>query len=49
LKELLTISPDFIPAKVYEYQLESNSSIKAELLENLKQKYPEHWIVKQLK
>ncbi len=40
--------PDCIPIKVYSWQLEDNKKTKEKKYKELKQKYPNHWIVKQL-
>ena len=39
---------DFIPLKVYSWQLEKNPLIKQQKYEKLKQEHPEHWIVLQI-
>ncbi len=40
--------PDCIPIKVYSWQLEENKKTKEKKYKELKQKYPDHWIVKQI-
>jgi len=40
--------PDCIPIKVYSWQLEDNKKTKEKKYKELKQKYPNHWIVKQI-
>jgi hypothetical protein len=45
---ILSTNPDFIPAKVYSWQLEKNSAIKQRKYTELKTNYPNHWIVKQI-
>jgi hypothetical protein len=46
IKNLLEIEPDFIPAKVYSWQLEIIPAIRQYKYNNLKSNYPSHWIVK---
>jgi len=48
IKQLLLISPNFIPAKVYSWRLEKDLTIKQEKYEELKTMYPNHWIVRQI-
>lgn len=48
LNLLLTLDPNYIPALVYDYNLEDDKEIAKLKLEKLKKKYPNHWIVKQL-
>ena len=40
--------PDCIPIKVYSWQLEDNKKTKEKKYKELKQNYPNHWIVKQI-
>ncbi len=37
--------PDFIPFKVYSWQLEKDPEIKKEKYKELKKNYPKHWII----
>ena len=48
IMELRKADPSFIPAMVYEYQFERDATRSAQLLSNLKAKYKNHWIVRQL-
>ena len=48
ISNLREIDPDFIPAKVYKYQLEKNKKNSKALLKELKENHPKHWIVKTL-
>ncbi|MDA3812031.1 MAG: hypothetical protein PF518_17065 [Spirochaetaceae bacterium] len=47
--DLADLRPDFIPGQVYLYQLEGNPEKKQQMLNDLKKKYPDHWIIKNLK
>lgn len=40
--------PDFIPFKVYSWQLEKDPEIKKEKYKELKKNYPKHWIIAQI-
>jgi hypothetical protein len=48
LQDLLTIDPEFVPAKVYQLRLEEDQSKTAAMLEELKSKYGQHWALKGL-
>jgi hypothetical protein len=48
INDLLSISPDFIPAKVYSWQLERDPAIKQRKYTELKANHPNHWIVRQI-
>ncbi len=48
ISKLREVDPIFIPAKVYEYQLEKNEKKSEALLKDLKGNHPKHWIVKTL-
>jgi tetratricopeptide (TPR) repeat protein len=48
LSRLLAVDPDFIPALVYQWQLEKDPEKKAEYYKRLKKDHPKHWIVKQI-
>jgi hypothetical protein len=46
-ENLLTIDPEFIPALFYSYRLEPDKSLAKKKLKDLKDKYPDHWMLKQ--
>lgn len=46
--ELALVDPDFIPAKCYLYRFEKDKDKAGKMLNELKNKHPDHWIVKQL-
>ena len=46
LEQLLSIAPDFIPAKVYSWKPENNPDVKLKKNIELKFIYPDYWIVK---
>lgn len=48
IAELRKVDPNFIPAKAYEYRLETDKEKAKILLKDLKEKHKNHWIVKQL-
>ena len=48
LNHILNLYPDFIPFQVYSWQLEKDKKVKESKYKNLKNKYPKHWIVKQI-
>ena len=48
LNDVLNLYPDFIPFQVYSWQLEKDKKVKENKYKNLKNKYPKHWIVKQI-
>ena len=48
INEILLIHPDFVPAKVYSWQLEENPAIKQRKYNELKRNHPNHWIVRQI-
>jgi len=48
INELLLIQPDFVPAKVYSWQLEEDPSVKQRKYNELKRDHPNHWIVRQI-
>jgi tetratricopeptide (TPR) repeat protein len=45
---LLKLKPDFVPAKLYSWQLETNEKEQQRKYIELKTKYPQHWIVVQI-
>ena len=45
---ILSTSSNFIPAKVYSWQLETNSAEKRRKYRALKNNHPNHWIVRQI-
>jgi len=47
-KMSLQFYPNSIPLLVYNYRLEQDPTIKQQELTNLKNKYPKHWMVKDL-
>ena len=47
-KMSLEFYPNSIPLLVYNYRLEEDPSKQKEMLKELKAKYPEHWMVKDL-
>jgi hypothetical protein len=48
INEILSENPDFVPAKVYSWQLETDPVIKQRKYNELKTNYPRHWIVRQI-
>ncbi len=48
LRELLSLDNEFVPARVYEWQMEDDETRKAELYKVLKETWPDHWIVSQI-
>ena len=48
INELLLIQPDFVPAKVYSWQLEEDPAVKQRKYNELKRDHPNHWIVRQI-
>jgi len=48
INAILATNPDFIPAKVYSWQLETDSVRKQIKYNDLKTKNPNHWIVVQI-
>jgi hypothetical protein len=48
INDLLSTNPDYIPAKVYSWQLESDPTIKQRKYAELKANHPTHWIVRQI-
>ena len=48
LNDIVNSYPDFIPFQVYSWQLEKDKKVKESKYKNLKNKYPKHWIVKQI-
>jgi hypothetical protein len=48
INDLLSTNPNFIPAKVYSWQLEIEPVIKQRKYNELKTNHPNHWIVKQI-
>jgi hypothetical protein len=48
INDLLSTNPDFIPAKVYSWQLERDPTIKQRKYAELKTNHPNHWIVRQI-
>jgi len=48
IDEILSANPNFVPAKVYSWQLERNTTIKQRKYNELKTNYRNHWMVKQI-
>jgi len=48
IDDILSTYPDFVPAKVYSWQLEGDAAIKQQKYIELKVNHPNHWIVKQI-
>jgi len=48
INHILSTNPDFVPAKVYSWQLEKNPTVKQRKYVELKTNHPNHWIVKQI-
>ncbi|AGT43563.1 hypothetical protein [Treponema pedis] len=48
LPTLIDTFPEFIPFKVYSWQLENDPKLKEQKYKELKKKYSKHWIVKQI-
>lgn len=48
INDILSINPDFVPAKVYSWQLERDTIIKQRKYNDLKTNHQNHWIVKQI-
>jgi len=48
INKILSTNPNFIPAKVYSWQLEENPTIKQRKYNELKTNHSNHWIVKQI-
>jgi hypothetical protein len=48
LLDLLKIDPGFVPAQVYQWQLEQDKQEKERLYKQLKKLHPNHWIVVQI-
>jgi hypothetical protein len=48
INDILSIAPDFVPAKVYSWQLEKDPIIKQRKYNDLKTNHRNHWIVKQI-
>ena len=48
IKQGSALFPNCIPIQVYSWQLEENKTLKEQKYKSLKQKYPNHWIVKQI-
>jgi hypothetical protein len=48
INAILATNPDFIPAKVYSWQLERDPEIKQTKYIELKTNHPNHWIVRQI-
>jgi len=48
INQILSTNPDFVPAKVYSWQLEIDPVIKQRKYTELKTNHPNHWIVKQI-
>jgi hypothetical protein len=46
IDEILSTNPNFVPAKVYSWQLEKNPTVKQRKYNELKASHPNHWIVK---
>jgi hypothetical protein len=44
--DLMNIAPEFIPAKVLDFRLETDPRKKKKKIKNLYKEYPEHWLVK---
>jgi hypothetical protein len=47
INEILSTSPDYVPAKVYRWQLESNPTVRQRMYNELKKNFPNHWMVRQ--
>ena len=48
INSILSTNPDFIPAKVYSWQLEENQELRQRKYNELKTNHPNHWIVRQI-
>jgi len=48
IDDILSTNPDFIPAKVYSWQLEDNPTVQQRKYNELKISHPNHWIVKEI-
>ena len=48
IDDILADYPDFVPAKVYSWQLDEDAATKQRKYNELKAKHPNHWIVKQI-
>jgi hypothetical protein len=48
INEILSNSPDYIPAKVYRWQLENNPTVKQRMYKELKENHQNHWMVRQI-
>jgi len=48
INDILSVNPNFIPAKVYSWQLEKDPTIKQRKYNDLKTNYKNHWMVKQI-
>jgi len=48
INEILSTNPDFVPAKVYSWQLERDPIIKQRKYSDLKTNHQNHWIVRQI-
>jgi len=48
INDILSTNPDFIPAKVYSWQLEEDPIIKQRKYNDLKTNHRNHWIVRQI-
>lgn len=48
VRRLLEARPDFVPGKVYSWQLETNLPEKQKKYNALKAEHPDHWIVRQI-
>ena len=43
MDNIVDLYPDFVPFKVYSWQLEKDKKVKGLKYKNLKNKYPNHW------
>jgi hypothetical protein len=48
INNILSTNPNFVPAKVYSWQLEKDPTEKQRKYNDLKTNYKNHWIVKQI-
>jgi hypothetical protein len=48
INDILSTNPNFVPAKVYSWQLEKDPIVKQKKYNDLKTNYRNHWIVKQI-
>ncbi|MCL2832215.1 MAG: hypothetical protein FWD78_03505 [Treponema sp.] len=48
IESILSANPDFVPALVYSWQLETDPAVKKIKYDDLKKNHPNHWIVRQI-